>query len=152
MTMITPCRSLMPTMKSSSKAMWTEWFYATRTRWWQSTGGPGGKKGSFSTTAIICPCWRESRVRWITPGPWWAWTCPSAWTPFAVVSKGRRKKKGKGLGSLSGFCGSWRTTPWSGFGSGRESSANPCPQPGCGPAVLSPSLLVAKHNFPAGWL
>ena len=72
-----------------------------------------------TSLAIVrwCLCWDESRVRWITPDPSWVWTCPSALTLFGVVSKGRRKKKGPGLGSLSGSCGSWRTIPWSGFGS-----------------------------------
>jgi len=36
---------------------------------WPSTAGPGGRKEPFSTPFTICPCWRKSRVRWITPGP-----------------------------------------------------------------------------------
>jgi transposase len=69
MTMTTPCRFLMPTMKFWSKASWAGSFYATRTGWWQSIRDPGARKGSSSTTATIYPFWNENRVPWIMPGP-----------------------------------------------------------------------------------
>ena len=71
-------------------------FYATKTRSWLSTADPGGRKESFSITAIICRFWSENLVPWITPCPSRVWTCQSALTLLRRRLLAEGHKEGEG--------------------------------------------------------
>jgi transposase len=66
-TMTIQSRWSMPITISWSKATWIAWSCAIG-RSWLNIGASGARRGSFSITCIISPCWNESQAHWITPG------------------------------------------------------------------------------------
>jgi len=112
----------------------------------------GEGRSFFSTPSITCRCWRKSRVWLDYARPLAGLDLPECFDTLRRRFQGEEEKEGAGVREFIRVLRLLETTPWPRLRVAVERALQiNAPQPGCGPAVFVSSLLMAKHDFSAGW-